>query len=58
MWYIRYPFKNDDGYVVVTTTRPETMFGDTAVAVNPNDERYKNLIGKIVIVPLIEGKYL
>lgn len=54
MWYIRYPFKNDDGYVVVATTRPETMFGDTAVAVNPNDERYKNLIGKIVIVPLIE----
>lgn len=52
IWYIRYPLADSSGYVVVATTRPETMLGDTAVAVNPNDERYKNLIGKKVILPL------
>jgi valyl-tRNA synthetase len=53
LWHIRYPFKNKDGYVVVATTRPETMLGDTAVAVHPHDERYKNLIGEILILPIV-----
>jgi valyl-tRNA synthetase len=53
LWHIRYPFTDDSGYIVVATTRPETMLGDTAVAVNPNDERYKDVIGKTVILPLI-----
>jgi valyl-tRNA synthetase len=57
-WHIRYPLKdpgpNDPEYVVVATTRPETMLGDTAVAVNPHDDRYKNLVGKTVILPLAE----
>ncbi len=53
LYFIKYPFKNDDGGIIVATTRPETMLGDTAVAVNPNDERYKNLIGKILILPLV-----
>jgi valyl-tRNA synthetase len=53
LWHIRYPVKNEDVYVVVATTRPETMLGDTAVAVNPADERYKHLIGKTVILPVI-----
>jgi valyl-tRNA synthetase len=52
IWHIKYPLADGSGYVVVATTRPETMLGDTAVAVNPNDERYKNLIGKKVILPL------
>ncbi|MEK7189440.1 MAG: valine--tRNA ligase [Patescibacteria group bacterium] len=51
--HIKYPIKNSDKYIIVATTRPETMLGDTAVAVNPKDKRYKNLIGKIVILPLI-----
>ncbi|MDP3245321.1 MAG: valine--tRNA ligase [bacterium] len=50
--YIRYPLKNSSEYVVVATTRPETMLGDTAVAVNSKDKRYKNLIGQVVILPL------
>ncbi len=54
LWYLKYPVKGEkDRYVVVATTRPETMLGDTAVAVNPNDERYKDLIGKTVILPLM-----
>jgi len=52
-WHIRYPIKDSDEYVVVATTRPETMLGDTAVAVHPDDERYKHLIGKMVILPLV-----
>ncbi len=52
LYYIEYPFEDGSGGVVVATTRPETMFGDTAVAVNPNDERYKNIIGKNVILPI------
>ncbi len=52
LYYIRYPLK-DGGEVIVATTRPETMLGDTAVAVNPSDERYKHLIGKTVILPLV-----
>lgn len=53
IWEIRYQIKDTDEYVVVATTRPETMLGDTGVAVNPNDERYKHLIGKSVILPLM-----
>ena len=56
LWYIRYPFADGSGEVVVATTRPETLFGDTAVAVNPNDERFKNLIGKDLILPLTDRK--
>ena len=52
-WHIRYPIKGEDGYVEIATTRPETMFGDTAVAVNPNDESTKHLIGKTLILPLV-----
>ncbi len=53
LWYIKYPIK-EGGSITVATTRPETMLGDTAVAVNPKDERYKNLVGKTVILPLIK----
>lgn len=53
LWYIRYPFEDQKGFIVVATTRPETMLGDTAIAVNPNDERYQSVIGKFVLVPLI-----
>ena len=52
LWYIKYPLSKSSKYIVVATTRPETMLGDTAVAVNPLDKRYKNLIGKKVILPL------
>ncbi|GAB1402036.1 valine--tRNA ligase [Elusimicrobiota bacterium] len=52
LWYIKYPIKGSDQYLTVATTRPETMLGDTAVAVNPNDDRYKDLVGKIVVLPL------
>ena len=50
--YIRYPLVGEEGYITVATTRPETMLGDTAVAVNPNDERYKEYIGKKLILPI------
>jgi valyl-tRNA synthetase len=53
LWYISYPVKNSEISVTVATTRPETMLGDTAVAVNPKDERYKDLIGKIAILPIV-----
>jgi valyl-tRNA synthetase len=53
LWYIRYPLKDSDAYIVVATTRPETMLGDTAVAVNPDDARYRHLIGKKVILPIV-----
>ena len=52
-WHIRYPLVGGGGFVEVATTRPETLLGDTAVAVNPNDERYKHLIGKYVTLPLV-----
>ena len=52
-WHIRYPFADGSGYVELATTRPETMLGDTAVAVNPNDDRYKHLVGKNLILPLV-----
>ncbi len=53
-YHFRYPLADGSGYLVVATTRPETMFGDTAVAVNPDDERYKHLIGKMVKLPLTD----
>lgn len=53
LWHIRYPFVDGSGEAVVATTRPETMLGDTAVAVNPEDERYAHLIGKMVRVPIV-----
>ncbi len=56
LWYIKYPFADGDGYVTVATTRPETLFGDTAVAVNPNDPKYKDKIGKDLILPLVNKK--
>lgn len=52
-WHLRYPFKDGSGYVELATTRPETMLGDTAVAVNPNDERYQDIIGKTLILPIV-----
>ena len=52
-WHIKYPIKGEDSYVEVATTRPETMFGDTAVAVNPEDEATKHLIGKTLILPIV-----
>ncbi len=52
-WHLRYPFKDGSGYLMLATTRPETLLGDTAVAVNPNDERYKDMIGKTLILPIV-----
>ncbi len=64
LWHLRYPiegktFNPDDPstFIVVATTRPETMLGDTAVAVHPDDERYKALVGKNVILPLVGRKF-
>jgi len=54
LWHIRYPLADGSGYLVVATTRPETLLGDTAVAVNPQDERFQHLIGKQVLLPLCE----
>jgi valyl-tRNA synthetase len=53
LWHFRYPLTDRSGYLEVATTRPETMLGDTAVAVNPNDERYKNYIGKTITLPIM-----
>jgi valyl-tRNA synthetase len=52
-WHLRYPLTDGTGYIQMATTRPETMLGDTAVAVNPNDDRYKDFIGKTVMLPLV-----
>ncbi len=52
-WHIKYPIKDGSGCVIIATTRPETLLGDTAVAVNPEDERYKDLVGKTLILPLV-----
>ncbi len=52
LWHIRYPFANKEGYITIATTRPETMLGDVAVAVNPKDERYTDLVGEKLILPL------
>jgi valyl-tRNA synthetase len=54
LWYIRYPLTEGDGYITVATTRPETMLGDTAVAVHPSDKRYQHLVGKMVHLPLTD----
>ncbi|RDI91051.1 valyl-tRNA ligase [Thermosipho africanus Ob7] len=56
LYYIKYPFAAGNGEIIIATTRPETMLGDTAIAVSPSDERYKELIGKEVIVPLVGRK--
>ena len=53
MWHLRYPLTDGSGDVIIATTRPETMLGDTGVAVNPNDERYKDIVGKTCILPLV-----
>ncbi len=53
LWYMKYPIKDSNEFIVVATTRPETMLGDTGVAVNPNDERFKHQIGKKVILPIV-----
>ena len=58
LWHIKYPIKDSSDFVEVATTRPETMLGDTAVAVNPDDLRYKKLIGKTVIVPIVNREVL
>ncbi len=52
-WHIKYPIKDSDEFLTIATTRPETMLGDSAVAVHPDDERYKHLVGKMVILPLV-----
>ena len=54
LWHFKYPIKDSDEFLVVATTRPETMLGDSGVAVNPNDERYTHLIGKTIILPIIK----
>ncbi len=56
LWYLKYPLADGDGYLIVATTRPETMLGDTAVAVNPEDERYTNLMGKYVMLPIMNRR--
>ena len=53
LWHFKYPIKDSDEYMVVATTRPETMLGDTAVAVHPKDERFAHLVGKTIILPLV-----
>ena len=53
LWYFKYPVKDSNEFVVVATTRPETMLGDTGIAVNPEDDRYKHLIGKNIILPIV-----
>ena len=55
-WHLRYPFEDGSGYIDLATTRPETLLGDTAVAVNPKDERYKDVVGKMLILPLVGRK--
>lgn len=52
-WHLKYPFADGSGYLELATTRPETLLGDTAVAVNPKDDRYKNLIGKMLVLPIV-----
>ena len=56
IWHIKYPIDSSDKFITVATTRPETLFGDMAIAVNPNDERYKDLIGKYALLPFVERK--
>ena len=54
IWHLRYPLADGSGHVTVATTRPETMLGDTAVAVHPEDERYRDLIGRELRLPLVD----
>ncbi len=54
LWYIRYPFEDGSGHITVATTRPETMLGDTAVAVNPKDDRYRAAVGRKIVLPLLK----
>ena len=56
LWHFRYPLASGDGHLVVATTRPETMLGDSAVAVNPDDERYRDLVGQEIILPLVDRR--
>ncbi|MDC0873636.1 valine--tRNA ligase [Gammaproteobacteria bacterium] len=56
LWHIKYPIENSNDYITVATTRPETMFGDMAIAVNPEDKRYESLIGKLVVLPFVGRK--
>jgi len=56
IWHIKYPIDGSDAFITVATTRPETLFGDMAIAVNPNDERYKKLIGKYALLPFVNRK--
>ena len=56
LWHIKYPIEGTDNFITVATTRPETMFGDMAIAVNPDDERYKELIGKNIVLPFVGRK--
>ena len=56
LWHLKYPLADGDGYLIVATTRPETMLGDTAVAVNPGDERYINIIGKEIMLPIMNRR--
>jgi len=53
LWYFKYPVKDTNEFIIVATTRPETMLGDTGIAVNPEDERYKHLIGKTIVLPIV-----
>ena len=53
LWHFKYPIKDSKDFLIVATTRPETMLGDTGVAINPNDKRYKKLIGKVIVLPII-----
>ena len=52
-WHLKYPFADGSGYLELATTRPETLLGDTAVAVNPDDERYKDMVGKMLVLPIV-----
>lgn len=54
LWHLKYPIKDSTEYLIVATTRPETMLGDTAVAVNPKDERYKHLVGRTIMLPIVQ----
>ncbi len=56
LYHIRYPIENSDDFITIATTRPETMLGDTAIAVNPKDDRYKSLVNKFVTIPLVERR--
>ncbi len=56
LWYFKYPYADGSGYMTIATTRPETMFGDVAVAVNPHDERYRDKVGQMLILPIMNKK--